>query len=84
MLKDFRDRFGLSQTEAADILGYSLRTVQYIESGERFINPKSNPDFFVSGLDFYSKKLDKEKKSRLINNSETEDPNEIQIKNYIY
>lgn len=61
MLKDFRDRFNLSQTEAANILGYSLRSVQYIESGERLINPRNNPDFFVSGLEFYTRKLEEKK-----------------------
>ncbi len=62
MLKDFRKKFKLSQKKAAKILGYSPRSLQYIEGGERFINPVNNPDFFIAGLDYYSEKLENERR----------------------
>lgn len=58
MLIDFRKKFNLTQKEASELLGFSLRSVQYIESGERLLNPRDNPDFFVSGLEFYTRKLE--------------------------
>ena len=37
ILRQWRDRLGLSQREAADALGLSLRGYQYYEAGERDI-----------------------------------------------
>ncbi len=60
-MKDFRKKYSLTQKEAAKILGFSsIRSVQYIEAGERPISgPAQKAMLYYSRYKFAQGHLDR-------------------------